>query len=67
MHILQNSIIYTFDASTGPHKLLEQLNYDDQMEHVTNQLMELVPHVGLHSTRVKELFTLTAVLNPAKL
>jgi hypothetical protein len=46
--------------------LLEQLKYDNQMEHVANQLMEIIPHVGIHSTRLKEIFTLTVVLNTAK-
>jgi hypothetical protein len=66
MDILQNSIKCTFDTYTGPRMLLEQLKYDNQMEHVANQLMEIIPHVGIHSTRLKEIFTLTVVLNTAK-
>jgi len=69
MPVAHNSTEYAFDASTGPCTPLEQLKYDDKMEHLANQLMESVQLMGLnaeHRIRLKELFSLTVKLSPRK-
>ena len=56
----------SFDASTGPHTSLEQLKESNQLETVTNNLVDLIPLVHFsaeHRIRLKEIFNLTVQLN----
>ena len=56
----------SFDASTGPHTSLEQLKESNQLETVTNKLIDLISLVNFnaeHRVRLKEFFSLTVQLN----
>jgi len=67
--VVQNSTEYEFKGSTGALTSLEQLKYDDKMEHFANQLMESMSLESInaeHRTRLKEFFSLTIALNPTK-
>jgi serine/threonine protein kinase len=65
--ILQNNTEYTFDAPTGYCTALEQLKYDDKLEHVANQFIDSIPLASAeHRNRLREFFSLAVPLNPAK-
>jgi serine/threonine protein kinase len=63
---VQDSTEYKFDGSNWALSSLEQLKYDDKMEHLANQLMGSMPLKAEHRPRLKEFFSLTVVLDPAK-
>jgi serine/threonine protein kinase len=69
MPIQRSSTEYMFDTSTGPFTSLENLKYDDKVEHLANQLMELVPLAGLNLENrilLKEIFSWTVQRRPER-
>ena len=66
-NIPRTSTEYLFDASTGPRTTLEQLKYDDKVEHIANQYMESMPGLNVECRmRLQEFFSLTVLLDPEK-
>ena len=57
----------SFHASVGQHTVLEQLKYDDQVKCIAIRHVQSVPYMKAeHKIRLKEFFSLTIALNPAK-
>jgi len=58
-----------FDASTGSRSSLEQLKDNGKLEHITYQLIDLIPLASLsaeHRIHLKQFFSLTIPLNSQK-
>jgi len=71
-HIPQTSAegateLISFNASPGPHTLLERLKDEDAVAHIANQLIESMSCLNTeHRIRLKEFFNLTLQYNPEK-
>jgi len=57
----------SFDAVTGPLSLLERLKGANKVEHIADQLMQLVPELNAEcKIRLKDFFSLTVPFDPEK-